>query len=890
MTKESGGKISRRLFVNRSVALAGGAAIITSAGHWPLWAGEPVEEGVFERMVRMARDPETGEIFVSLLKVDLAVEEVSTKWGPTRVTSALDRVLVKKRETFGYSDAFDVSQGGSEAKLDPRIDARGGRAAVVWCGCDPATRDWHVYLAYRNAAGEWAPPRKIAGGPGRPALHPDVALDPATGEAWVAYEDWSDGSVRLLKVSGERTEGPFTLSEAGGNYRPRVIVTGLRGPHRGAAAVAWDSYRDGAYNIHFRTAAGGMLADEIQATGGGRWDSCADLAEDRDGNIWLAWARASNELSQTNALRTVHVKYFDGKEWFCPLAPETLIDGRDFKYARAAGLPVPDDIEGSVEPVDPDRWDGRISGYNVCWFPKLLVDSANRVHVAWREGYLPIPPMLGFLETRTYEGGRWTEKRRIKLGRGPNVIKMLYDFDLVVDHDDSLFGLWDSYYLSLGRNLWSVRETKKLRNKAGGPFRVRGRKARPDKQAGWTRQLERAERKTLFPDGSERLLLFGDTHTHSWSSDGADPADYYYHFARDYAGLDYFALSDHDFIISSTPGAEAYIAFLPKAFSEKDFICFQAYEFTSTVSGHRVAVFEGDDKPTFPLGMFNSLRGHRNNTAAQLNSFMRRFGVAPDSRVLVTAHNMLQLGNDFRSRDPAIEPLYDVTSLHIAAEKSYDEYVALGEIEDDSPVGPFMNLANLANPEASGQTLENGWLWSWQQCLGRGIGLGAFGASDTHSSNGIGSVISGVYAREKSRAAIFDALFEKRTIALDGMLRIIDIWDTNPAREGRSFEMPSPRAEVRLSAGGAIMGQSVSPSSAPTLKVEARSFDESDPVRRLSIVRDGAEVFVAGDIGVTEAERTWTDPDWTGRERYYYARMTLESGARVFSSPLFMGA
>lgn len=50
--------VSRRVFINRSLATAGGAVMLTNAGSWPAWADSAAYEGTFTRMGRIVRDRE----------------------------------------------------------------------------------------------------------------------------------------------------------------------------------------------------------------------------------------------------------------------------------------------------------------------------------------------------------------------------------------------------------------------------------------------------------------------------------------------------------------------------------------------------------------------------------------------------------------------------------------------------------------------------------------------------------------------------------------------------------------------------------------------------------------------------------------------------------------
>jgi hypothetical protein len=903
--------ISRRIFINRSVGTMGGVMFLTTAGSLPSWAREEYE-GTFTRMGRLSRDPDTGCIWQSYLQVDMEVRDVTTRWGPTRVTEAVDRVMVERRG----GEAVDVSRGSPDAKLNPRIEARGGRVCATWCGCHPETRQWRVFANYSRDGRTWTGPMTAAGARGQDmdrlralgyikgkgkseggiaaALNPSVALD-EEGGAWIAYEDWSDGSIRLTYFNGSGWTEPIKISESGKNYRPKVIVTKRNGKHKGSVALAWDSYRNMQYDIYMRMVhPGGKPGPEMRVTRSPRWDSCPDVMEDLDGNLWVAWVRASNELSEMNAMRDIHVKFYDGERWFFPMPPKDMFELKDFKRVqRIMGL------DRGAKPSDPDMIkfsgdkkdkDGRITWYSVNWFPRLQVDMRNRVYVFWRGGDHLLPPLYSHLEYRIYEGDCWTEERRIRLGRNINILRTMWDLSVVVG-DREIEAIWDQGYLNIGKAFWTLAETDKVRLKdiSGPRVKVQGEAYEESIHEPWPVRDTIRPHALMELDGKEMILLFGDTHTHSWTSDGADPADYYFHFARDYARLDFFALSDHDFMVCGTPGVEAYLAFLPKAFSTEEFICFQAYEFTSSAKGHRVVVFEGKDKPTFPLGVFNIPGGDKINTTGQMYRFMHRFAESPDERVLVTSHNMLRLGNDFSEYDESLEPLYDVTSLHMAAERTVEEYAAEDEFFGSSQVvGTVMNLSAFVSGGPGSRTPEKRWFTSWRECLEVGFPVGAYGASDTHAANAIGWVTAGLWVESKDRKSLFDAMFKKHSVALDNRLRTIDIWNTIPFSRTMRHDLPVLRLDIRFWLDEHFMGSTCSLDKPPLARVYVKGQNPDDPVARVVFVKDGKDEHFVKGSGGNKAEAEWRDESWNWGPHYYYVRAEFRSGTLGFSSPVFV--
>jgi hypothetical protein len=843
--------ISRRLFINRSVAATSGALLLANVKTWPAWAEASAFEGAIGRMGRIAHDPEDGRTWVSWLQVDVTNDEISTEFGPACVTHAVDKVMVKSRTSGRYTKPYDVSAGQKHAKLDPRIDARGGRACVVWAGCDLDTRRWRVFAA-RCDGSEWSSPEAVTSLDCQ-ALHPSVALDPETGAAWIAFEDWNDGAIYLANSRGPAWSKPIKISECGANYRPKVIVTRKQGKNSGAVAVAWDSYRDHQYDVYLRLLApDGAPGPELRATSSGRWDSCADLAEDRDGGLWLAWVRASNELTEMDSHRQVMARCFDNGKWLWPLPAA--------------------DLDSEVP--------GRLTRNSCTWHPKILVDGQNRVHVCYREG---TDTLVGKLKMRTYAGNAWSRPRRMNLGPPKSVVHMIWDFSAALAGPDRIEGVWDSVFtrrLGFASQVGTIKPTPLPAYSARQ--KLVGVEADDAPDQGWP-QREKPETRVMDDRGRSLMLLFGDTHTHSWSSDGADPADWNYHFARDFARLDFFALSDHDFTICNTPGLEAYIAFLPRAFTSPEFICFQAYEFTSQSQGHRVVVFEGKDKMTFAMARPPM---QKSETTGYLYHFMRKFDLAPHSRVLVTAHNMYQIGNEFGEYDEALEPLYDAASLHVLAEKPFRDYEPPGgrrRSVTDQAAYVTVHLINQARPRPG---MKSKWCMCWREALDTGAPLGAYGASDTHISNAVGFVVTGLWAEKKDRAAIFDAMFARRSFATDSGLRLIQTWNTS-LPVNRPLFLPMLRADVRFFLDDHFMGGKPRISAPPLARAAVYNHDASDPVRALVFVKDGREAHTEHMDGANPATAQWKDPELTPGRHYYYVRADFKSGNTAYSSPVF---
>ncbi|MCU0668534.1 MAG: hypothetical protein MUF70_04185, partial [Myxococcota bacterium] len=96
-------------------------------------------------------------------------------------------------------------------------------------------------------------------------------------------------------------------------------------------------------------------------------------------------------------------------------------------------------------------------------------------------------------------------------------------------------------------------------------------------------------------------ILWGDVHGHSFLSDGSGSPDAYYRYARDVAGLDVAALTDHDHFggphkLDATPESWRIIRdAAARADAAGRFVALLGFEWTSWLHGHRHVLYFGDE-------------------------------------------------------------------------------------------------------------------------------------------------------------------------------------------------------------------------------------------------------------------------------------------------------
>ena len=331
-------------------------------------------------------------------------------------------------------------------------------------------------------------------------------------------------------------------------------------------------------------------------------------------------------------------------------------------------------------------------------------------------------------------------------------------------------------------------------------------------------------------------VYWGDLHGHSGLSDGTGTPEDYFRYARDVAGLDVAALTDHDHWgmrpLSQSPALWEEIRAQVAAFHEPGrFVTLPGYEWTSWLHGHRhVLYFEDEGRvlssvdPAFesPLQLWEALRGRP---------------------ALTIAHHTAggPIGANWEiPPDPELEPVTEVASVHGSSEAPDSPRVIY-----DAVPGNFARDA-----------------------LDRGYRLGFVGSGDGHDGHpGLAHLASGtgglvaILAAELTREAVLEALRARRVYATNG-----------------------PRILLHATLDGQPMGAAVAAS--PERRLEVRVVAEA-PIERLDLVRGGRVARSFAGTGSSEL-RLSERITGLGAGEYLYVRVVQEDGGAAWSSPFFV--
>lgn len=333
-------------------------------------------------------------------------------------------------------------------------------------------------------------------------------------------------------------------------------------------------------------------------------------------------------------------------------------------------------------------------------------------------------------------------------------------------------------------------------------------------------------------------ILWGDVHGHSIVSDGSGTPDGYYRFARDVAGLDVAALTDHDHFggphhLDATPANwQALRDAAARFLAPGRFVTLLGFEWTSWLHGHRHVLYFGDQG-----GVLSSLDA-RFETPAQLWAGLR------GQPVLTFAHH--PAGGPIATNwafapDPELEPLVEIVSVAGSSEAP-DAARPVRDAIDGNFVRDALDGGDRLGFVGSGDSHD-----------------GHPGCADSERQKRCGLVA--ILAEDRTREAVLAALRARRTYATNGPRIVLD---------------------VRLDARE--MGAVVPPAAESTLRV---SVVAPRLLRRVDLVRSGAIVESIDASGRRELAIERPLRDLVSGEYLYVRAVQIDDGT-AWSSPFFV--
>lgn len=727
-----------------------------------------------------------------------------------------------------FRDGFDSLQlahyrfESGHFQQDGAWQLEGGKQTIVE-GPQLVKADNGVYVLYAKETGRnwdvFAVPCD-SNGPGRPVqvssnedIDWNVAGEWHDGYLWVAWEASRKGKRRIMarRLHNGQWGREEELSAPGySNYEPSIAVTST-----GQLTAAWHSFRRNNYDIYYRSRGGSAAwGPEKQLTDAPGIDRHAHVFA-HGPETWIAWENSWME------------GYYIGRN-----------DKRRTMLARldASG---PQSIEGYFEnnPLLVHSEGAR-----------TVFDSAARL---WVSFLVPTPKRDGWqVHLTSFDGKSWTapevQNREKGLDRAPSIAQSGQYVFLAWQADDFPRSYGDAnvpgfvgkpksaiWLAAIERNGGAV--SKFAMNALAQPYEP--------VSANQLRVLYGEDRATpsIAYEGKRLNLYYGDLHAHSDISPCVRHQDQSveegYQTRRDYAHLDFVAMTDHGY--SFIPYLWAYTGKMARINEDRgSYLTFLAEEWTSSFEktsaehpygyyGHRNLIFSDLYFPRW----WSARNG---DTPAEL---WRQLGEMKADYVTIP-HQLADTQNvpvDWNFVDEQRQPVAEIYQHR----GSYEYAGAPLQASRSTPGGRYF--------------LQDAWA--------RGIVIGVIASPDHWGGTGKACV----FAPSLNRQDILDALRKRHTFG------------TTTARMLLDFRV-----------NGKLMG-------AVTEHRKGEAVDVRVAVRcpgaidKVEICRNNRFIYAQKPDG-NNAEFTFRDTEpLTGRS-YYYMRVTQQDGEMGWTSPVWIDA
>ncbi|MDE0124949.1 MAG: CehA/McbA family metallohydrolase [Bryobacterales bacterium] len=668
--------------------------------------------------------------------------------------------------------------------------------------------DWDVFAVGVDDGGPSEPVRIAAG--------PETQIKPAPawhdGTLFVSWESNADSKRRIhaasLRDGVVTAAGPLS-GDSASNYGPSVAAS-----PEGRVSVAWHSFRDHNYDVYLR-----------QRSPSGEWDQVRRLTSspgiDRharllahEGDLWVVYEHARME------------EYFVGRT-----------DERHLVAARITprGLESP-----------PGYWNSSPLATNRSEAGSAAFDPQGRLWIAYQQ---PREPRGGWaVRIAGYTGEDWIGPRglsqRRSMDRPPSMAPKGNRL-LIAFQADTFSDTWsqsDPDFTDNARSQILLASVDTGQSPAAAPSMHLAALEEPvepfDPAVLHASYGEDAETESIEYNGEQFHLYYGELHEHSDISIcnrcGDQSLDEEYQCRRDINRLDFVAMTDHGYNI--VPYLWNYSAKMVRANHDAGrLVTFLGEEWTSSFEdydderpwgyyGHRNLVFAD---PYFPR-WWNAYNG---DSPADLWEELRRM----NADFVQIPHQLADSGNvpvDWTYADEEAQPVAEIFQTR----GSY-EYAGAPR------------HARTAIGKPSSYIHE-----AWSQ----GLKIGVIASPD--HGGGVGK--AAVWAREKTRAGILEAIRARRT-----------------------FGTTAARILIDLRVNGHIMGEVAQRGEGPvTVTAVVRA---PQAIQSIEVCRNNRFVY-STNPDTSESSIEYVDQAPPDGPAYYYLRVIQTDGEIAWSSPVWL--
>ena len=698
-----------------------------------------------------------------------------------------------------------------------------GGLRAVWCS-PGADRDWDLFTATR-AGGRWSAPERLTRAAGND-FH--LAADQgADGRLWLVWQSFRNGQSDVFAkcLDGGRWSDDVPVAASPANeWEPSVSV----GPD-GRAWVAYDTYEHGNYDVYLAPltlgAGGPRVGERVAVARGEEFEAHASVLADRAGKVWVAFARGGPRWGKDFRAEPAAGPYTEPIHMTRRLGLRCVIDGQVHEPTAA----LPQDVgSGRVRSLSRRVYGDQARFYEA---PQLARDRDGRVWLFFRlcrQGFVDRPRKGAVWDVfaTTYTDKGWLDPVLLPHSGGRQNQRLAW----AAAPDGRIHAAWaeGNHFVGAERKHAVHHGALPRVAEAAAELPLKPVAAEPPAVP----ESAPAAPWTLKRGAEEYVLCLGDLHRHTDISYCAATLDGSlvdaHRYALDAAPLDFLAVTDHSRDVTAYPWW--------RTMKTADLF---------TVKGRFASIYGYERSNDTPGG------GHRNVFLLERGEVNRgddyyqdRPGPAPDTRPDTALYPALRKSGGA------------LTAAHTAA---YDAKTKRGtwsyhdpEVEPVAEI--FQGFRHAYERPERGVSREAS-IW---HALEQGHRLGFIASSD-HISTHVSFAC--VWAKEKTRPALFEALRARRTYAATDRIVL----------------------DVRL--GDALMGEEARlKGGPPTLTIRATG---TAPVEEIEVIRSG-EVVTTLRPRAQEVETSWTDPHPKAGAAYYYVRLRQRDGHLAWGSPIWV--
>ena len=699
-------------------------------------------------------------------------------------------------------------------------------------------------------------------GPG-PDTFPRMAAAP-NGDVYLVYQSGARANIQgntdisLMIRRGDEWSAPIKVTEHPANdWEPSVAVNS-----RGEAAIAWDSYRHGNYDIFLRRYVDGKLGPLERITASPDFQAHVSLAYDHRERLWMAWDNGGPNWGKDHyGINGIHRG--ESGLYFHRQAQVRVLD-----RGRIAKPAVPIDHRFPASPIT-GSWmalglDSARRTYTE--YPVLQVDGKGRVWAILRTRTLgrSNPPTVAArsifpywdYKVTMFDGHGWTPPVWIPFSEGRieqrpaaavdpsgNLWLASQTDGKSYPADDRRFWQYDVYAgrIDLDKVPGGHVESEFFVGADDLPAPEIVSDAEPNLSTPlWkTYQME--------VGGKKYHVTWGDLHRHTdLSFDGYSDGSLYdcYRYAIDAARMDFLGPSEH--LLPEKVDTTYLWRMVDKAVDVYKIpgVFYPLLNYERTVAypdGHRNIVWRSRGYQPVRIKP-----GERANGVAEDDMLMlwKELLSGGEQKAISIPHTTAtQMGTDWRYNDEQAERLVEMF------QGNRDSYEYLG-----APRGATAEKIVVGGYISSGEIHPKGFIWN---ALAKGYKMGFIASSDHRSTH---MSYAAVYTPERSYDGIWDSLHARRTYAATDNI-IVD-----------------------FQSGGHAMGEEFTTTEPPRIDVRIIGTGE---IQQVDIIKDNTFIYTAHP-DVSEVTFTYTDADIEPGTHYYYVRVIQQDNNMAWGSPIWV--